>query len=458
MVIASSTELFHSYRITLAQCAKLSTGSRLLELTKTFSKYLDIYAQQVLHYHLTERAGPSGPSTEDTIVILNTADYCYSTTTQLEERIKSRIDPEYKDQIDLQSQADAFIGICSASLRTLVRSVESSAEPAWRSMRSEPWSRMDSVGDQSAYVSTLLQIVRDRSAAILRLLHKPQYSRGFCDHLVDSLTSTYLSVLVACRPVTEQAAEQMLLDAYVLKAGLASLPVLTSEPATAPPAPFVKRLSTTFGRLDPLLKTLQVRAHPAEGLVQAYLIHLRDKSEPNFRKVLELKGVRNRVDATHLVELFNAHKASSANDSLPLSNPLLANLQLSAGAGPGVGSAGTALSGRLPDAGANSPVLGIAGGGRFDALGSALMNAAKEGVDRFGSPALGGGGFQSGSHGGSGAGASRAVSPPGGGGGGAAVGMEGQNQGQGALEGNLRNIGRFFRRRGEEGRQSLDRR
>ena len=132
MVVASSTELFHSYRVTLAQCAKLSTGERLLELSKTFAKYLDAYAQQVLFHFLAERNGPQGPAIEDVAIILNTADYCYQTTTQLEERIQSRIDEEYRERVDLQSQADAFMGVCSAAVRTLVRKVEADCETAWR--------------------------------------------------------------------------------------------------------------------------------------------------------------------------------------------------------------------------------------------------------------------------------------------------------------------------------------
>jgi hypothetical protein len=49
-----------------------------------------------------------------------------------------------------------------------------------------------------------------------------------------------------------------------------------------------------MGRLDPLLKTLQVRSSPPEALVQAYLIHIGDRSDTNFRKILELKGVRKQ--------------------------------------------------------------------------------------------------------------------------------------------------------------------
>lgn len=234
LVIPSSTELFSFYRLTLAQCAKLSTGSRLLELSKTFAKYLDQYGRQVLFYFLSERSGPQGATTEDTVLILNTADYCYNTCGQLEEKIRSRIDEEFKEQVDLQSQADAFMGIAGASVRTLVRQTELSCEPSLREMRNVPWSKLDSVGDQSAYVPDMLKRISERVSEILGMLNKQQYSRAFLDQLVDAISSTFVANVVQCRPVSEIGAEQMLLDAYVIKKGLTELSTVNAASGIAP--------------------------------------------------------------------------------------------------------------------------------------------------------------------------------------------------------------------------------
>jgi hypothetical protein len=224
--------------LTLAQCAKLSTGTRLLELSTTFAKYLEQYAQQVLYYLLSEKSGPAGPSVEDAILILNTADYCYATSNQLEEKIKGRIDEELKDKVELQSQADAFMGIASATVRLLVRKVEIACEPSWREMRNTPWAKLENTGDQSTYVSELLRNVKETSGEILKYLHKQQYARAFCDNLVDLLTSAYIANIVQCKPIAEAGAEQMLLDSYVLKEGFTKLPTL-NEPGTAPPSRYV---------------------------------------------------------------------------------------------------------------------------------------------------------------------------------------------------------------------------
>ena len=213
MVISSSTELFSFYRMTLAQCAKLSTGARLVELTKVFAKYLDQYAQQILLYYVSERSTGQTPSKtpqiQDPVLVLNTADYCYITSTQLEEKIKSRIDHDLKSSIDLQSQADAFMGIASATVRALVRKVEVDIEPTWREMRNTGWSKMESVGDQSSYVGEMLSKIKSRAAEILAMLHKQQYARAFCDNVVELTANAYTANMFQCKPISEVGAEQV---------------------------------------------------------------------------------------------------------------------------------------------------------------------------------------------------------------------------------------------------------
>jgi hypothetical protein len=149
--------------------------------------------------------------------------------------------------------------------------------------------------------------------------------------------------------------------------------------------------------------------------VQAYLIHVGDKSDTNFRKILDLKGLRKPDQAT-LMELFAAHKSAPRNEALPAASPFLTPLT--------VGTPLTTVAGIAS--------LGAAQvGTRFEAttFGSALMTAARDGVDRFGSPTLGS------------ASASRTGSPPPGGTTGLGHAAAEKEAGQ-----NVRNIGKFFKR------------
>ena len=212
-VVPSSTELFNFYRHSFAQCAKLSTGQPLADLSKVFARYLDQYAQQVLLAYISER--PSGgtpsriPTTEDIILVLNTADYCYNTSVALEEKIKGRVDESFRESVDLQSQADTFMGVASAAVRVLVRSVEVDFEPNWREMRNIAWGKIETCVDQSSFVSDVQRRIRERSGEILAMLHKPQYARAFADNLVELLSNTYLANIVQCKPVSEGGAEQV---------------------------------------------------------------------------------------------------------------------------------------------------------------------------------------------------------------------------------------------------------
>jgi len=228
----------------------------------------------------------------------------------------------------------------------------------------------------------------------------------------------------------------MLLDIYVLKKGFEELLSLQSPPNTAPPPSYIKRVSQSMSRLDPILKTLQVRPFPPEALVQAYLIHIADKADANFRKILELKGIR-KPDLAHLIELFQAHRASPRNENLQQSSPLLTPLVV----GASTSNAGTVhIATGLPSLTSAASLSTSNLPGRFDpsTFGSAIMTAARDGVDRFGTPGLGSSMSNTPAE-------SRVSSPPpqqrr-------ALSPDGAGLAQtGNLNENLRNIGKFFKR------------
>lgn len=233
----------------------------------------------------------------------------------------------------------------------------------------------------------------------------------------------------------------MLLDTYVLQKSFCTLITLSMPPNTPPPTAYTKRVQQSMSRLSPLLKTLQVRASPPEALVQAYLIHIADKSDANFRKILELKGLPKK-DHAYLLELFHAHRNTPSNEKLPQNSPMLTPLNVGAGSnnsGPVAGALG--IPGSLSTA-ASLSTSNLHG--RFDPLsyGSAMLTAARDGVDRLGTPVLGSS---------SNATPSGAASPlPGQ----ANIGKEdgvGSSSGLGTvptgnLNENLRNIGKFFKR------------
>jgi hypothetical protein len=168
----------------------------------------------------------------------------------------------------------------------------------------------------------------------------------------------------------------MLVDKYALTKSFLNL-LSYHNPSGGqhtPPSGFVRRVEHSMNRMDPLLKTLQVRSSPPEGLVQAYLIHIGDRSDTNFKKILELKGVRKQ-DHAHLIELFGIHRDGSTNEKLVQNSPLLSSLMT----GSSMGSS-TGISAINPTA---------ASAARFDAgsLGEKLLSAARDiGTGTAGAP------------------------------------------------------------------------
>lgn len=205
----------------------------------------------------------------------------------------------------------------------------------------------------------------------------------------------------------------MLLDTYAIRTTVLAL----LDPQ--PPA-YAKRVYTTFSKIETLLKTLQVVPSPPESLVTAYLVHIADLSDQNFRKILELKGIRGRNEQSQLTELFQMHKLSSQyKASLVERSPILTPLNITT-TGPAPTAA--ALSSISSSAAASLSTANLPGNMKFDAAG--FGNAL---VERFASPSL------------SGIGTPRegAQSPP--------IGDIGAEAGAKINE-NLRNIGKFFKR------------
>lgn len=179
----------------------------------------------------------------------------------------------------------------------------------------------------------------------------------------------------------------MLLDTYVLKKGFEDLLTIALPPKASTPPSYLKRVAQSMSRIDPVLKTLQVRPSPLEALVQAYLIHIADKSDVNFRKILELKGIVRKQDQAHLIDLFQAHRASPRNNALPQSSPWLTPLGIQPASST---TAGANLASGLGSLSTAASVSTASLQARFDpaTLGNAIMSAARDGVDRFGSPAI----------------------------------------------------------------------
>lgn len=325
-VLPSSADLFIFYRQVFAQTAKLSTGGALLELSKLFAKYLNIYSSQILRGTLPEKI-----ANEDDVrtiaLVLSTADYCLNTTTQLEEKVENQIDDEFKSSVSFENEKGAFLETVNTAIKKLVGKVESSCDYAWREMTNSNWGKLETVGDQSSYVSELQKNITNETTNILKYINKDLYIRMICDKVVDSTMTAFLFNVVRCRPISEVSSEQMLLDLYVLKSTFLKLPSLKdgADPSKTPSTMFTRHVSKALGRVETILKVILTQPNPPEGLVQNYFFLIGDKSTENFTKILELKGM-SRSTQNRFLELFKSHMA--AHDNLVDESSILQGLNI----------------------------------------------------------------------------------------------------------------------------------
>lgn len=327
-VLPSSADLFFTYRQMLEQTAKLSSGPPLLDLYRLFARRLDNYATSVVRGTLPQRV-TNEESLYTACMVLNTAEYCTQTVAQLESKLTEQIDDDLKDKVSFDPQRDTFMTIINESIAALVGKIEHDLEYSWREMKNTNWN-INTVGDSSSYVRQLCQVLSTDAAQILNAMDKPAFAGIFCDRVVEVVSNSFLQGIIDCRPLTEVAAEQLLVDLFVIKESLLKLPTLKSTENGEPVQPssrYTKNVAHVVSRIETLLKVVLTRPAPRDGLIQNYFILVGDKSRSNFVKILELKGIP-RYEHNSYLEQF--HLLLGEQENLIEDSPVMSGVKLTA--------------------------------------------------------------------------------------------------------------------------------
>lgn len=325
-VIPSSADLFIYYRQALAQMVKMSTGAPLLRLSRVFARWLSVYSSSILSNYLPGSISQEEEDVAAVGLVLHTADYCMSTTDQLEQTIFEQLDESLQDNLSFDESRDALFAIVNRCVDLFVNYVEFLAEPSWREMANMNWGRLTSAGDQSIYVSHLCATVKKGVQIALKSVSKLSTARLICDRVVESVTIGYLTAAMRTKPVSEVAAEQMLLDLYTLKGTLLELLSLWPQHAEANQEKiesYRHATTKTVGRAESVLQVLHVKPDPIDAFVDNYLVFVGDRSVSNFRKILETKNMRQ---TSRVMDMFRSK--ASENPDLSHEAPMLAAVQL----------------------------------------------------------------------------------------------------------------------------------
>ncbi|KDQ21712.1 hypothetical protein BOTBODRAFT_99351 [Botryobasidium botryosum FD-172 SS1] len=314
LVLPSSTEIFYFYRQTLDQCAKYSSGSTLFDLCSLQKKWLRIYAEDVLIASMkrpAERKSSEGrlnlAELRNTCILLNTADYCQATSLELEDKVKEKIDEEYRSRVTLQPERDQFFSIVSTAIALQLRELEVACDTPLTTMMRTSWANLEHVSGPSAYIPDLIKGIESVVEVVREQIQQKKYLRNFYDKAVSLIITRFTNALVKSRPLKETGAEQVLIDLQELRNCLIKLPGSAEGSASTSLRLGATRYSRNVAKgtshLETLLKVIVTPADPAEGFVLNYTLQIGDSSFSNFQKILDLKGTP-RAEQNALLDTF----------------------------------------------------------------------------------------------------------------------------------------------------------
>ncbi|CAF0901919.1 unnamed protein product [Rotaria sordida] len=341
-VLPTSADLFVYFRNCLVQCSKLSTGQPLLLLVQTFQKHLREYANRILTANLpktnTTASSLVGTATifiqnlpnipsmlkeGETIAKLNeseicrscsvlcTAEYCVETIQQLEDKMKEKITKSLIDKISFESERNIFKAIIAESIQILIQDLENACEPALTAMTKLSWQTIETVGDQSLYVTTIINHLKTIVPIIRNHLGSSRkYFIQFCTTFVDSFIKKFINHLYRCKPINMIGAEQLLLDTHSLKTVLLDLPSINLTVSRKPPQNFTKIVLKNMTRAEMILKVVLTPHDSPRQFVKNYLQLMNNDGDiSSFQKILEMKGIR-RPEQAHLIERLKKEHAT----------------------------------------------------------------------------------------------------------------------------------------------------
>merc|ERR1712190_655163 len=110
------------------------------------------------------------------------------------------------------------------------------------------------VGDHSPYVSDISDKLSKQFEPVASHLSKIHY-RFFCDKFVQTFVARFISEIYRCRKISEQGAQQLLLDTVLIKTTLLEAPVIAGKGRQMQTA-YMNYVLREMGRAEAMLKVL----------------------------------------------------------------------------------------------------------------------------------------------------------------------------------------------------------
>lgn len=307
-VLRSATELFLEIKKSMRTCASLDIRQTFFSVHRVFRKHMSAYASALTKRLSSARNAKPPPESNSTtnkpmdvlaytltIIagIINTGEYCKTTTEQLEESMQKTVDKVYVDEIDFSKERDHFATVSAKGIQVIVLLVGDDIEQDLKTVSQRQWSTCAEVGDTSKYVGSIGRKLGAVAKQMNDQLSK-QHFRFFLEKQAGAFMERLQSHLYKAEGVNNFGAQQLLLDISTLRSNIVGLP---SSVHAATSATFVKFVNREMSRVEAVLKVI---LSPPESCVDTYIALMPGGSADDLQQVFQIKGL-SRAEAAPLV-------------------------------------------------------------------------------------------------------------------------------------------------------------
>eukprot|EP00013_Stygamoeba_regulata_P006215 CAMPEP_0177640838 /NCGR_PEP_ID=MMETSP0447-20121125/6755_1 /TAXON_ID=0 /ORGANISM="Stygamoeba regulata, Strain BSH-02190019" /LENGTH=833 /DNA_ID=CAMNT_0019142933 /DNA_START=47 /DNA_END=2548 /DNA_ORIENTATION=- len=317
-LLDSARKIVLCFRKAMEACLKLTRGQAFYDLSNLFKKFLLEYAQH-LHARLPQPTNGlifhcDADQQRIIATITNTCDYLKTTSSQMAEKIKKEIDPQFAEGITTDAVEDEFARVASASVSVLVAVFLGKLDPAIQKIPTMSWSTFQMVGDQSPYVNDIAKHLHDQVPFYQLALPKIHFLL-FWKSFVVAFVSHLQNAILQCKRVSEEGQQQMHLDVVIIKKFLSE--ILKQGPSSAVTSTGLKRLNKFVDtQMDRILMIFQVLSDSSgKEFIDSYSSFIEKRSESGFVKMMTLKGLE-KAEQTRQIEMYRQRNPDEAH-SMP---------------------------------------------------------------------------------------------------------------------------------------------
>jgi len=253
---ASAPSLFAAMKMSMNKCSGFSTHNTLFDVFKVFQKVMAQYVDK-LSKRLPDRiTAPLDASTVKAVCcVIGTAEYCDETMPVFAEQLLRVISSEFEDRVTFSQEQELLGNLMHRANQVLVQSVNCSLDESFMKMNRTNWEKFaQEVGDHSAYVGEISEQLSKHFAPVAASLSKIHY-RFFCDKFVQTFVKRYIEEIYKCKKISEQGAQQLLLDTTLIKTTLLETPVVAGNGGKMQTA-YSNYVLREMGRAETMLKVL----------------------------------------------------------------------------------------------------------------------------------------------------------------------------------------------------------